>query len=90
MGSIFLIYKNSAGCLNFLQSDNAQLAAGYALYGTCTMLVITIGYGVQGFTLDTATQAFLLTHANIRIPETTAEFSINTSNECHWEAPVQR
>lgn len=90
VGSIFSVYQNSAGCLNFLQSGNAQLAAGYALYGPCTMLVLTIGNGVQGFTLDTATQEFLLTHANIRIPETTANFSINASNERHWEAPVQR
>jgi fructose-1,6-bisphosphatase len=90
VGSIFSVYKDIAGALNFLQPGNAQLAAGYALYGPCTMLVITIGNGVQGFTLDTATQEFVLTHANIRIPETTADFAINASNERHWEAPVQR
>ena len=53
------------------------------------MLVITVGNGVQGFTLDTETQEFVLTHSNIRIPETTSDFSINASNERHWEAPVQ-
>lgn len=90
VGSIFSVYKDIAGALNFLQPGTAQLAAGYALYGPCTMLVITIGNGVQGFTLDTATQEFVLTHANIRIPETTADFAINASNERHWEVPVQR
>ena len=90
VGSIFSVYKDHLGPLNFLQAGNAQIAAGYALYGPCTMLVITIGSGVQGFTLDTETQEFVLTHSNIRIPETTSDFSINASNERHWEAPVQR
>jgi fructose-1,6-bisphosphatase len=90
VGSIFSVYKDHLGSLNFLQAGNAQIAAGYALYGPCTMLVITIGSGVQGFTLDTETQEFVLTHSNIRIPETTSDFSINASNERHWEAPVQR
>jgi fructose-1,6-bisphosphatase len=90
VGSIFSIYKDNLGSLDFLQLGNAQIAAGYALYGPSTMLVITIGNGVQGFTLDTETQEFVLTHSNIRIPETTSDFSINASNERHWEAPVQR
>ncbi len=90
VGSIFSIYKDNLGSLDFLQIGNTQIAAGYALYGPCTMLVITIGSGVQGFTLDTETQEFVLTHSNIRIPETTSDFSINASNERHWEAPVQR
>jgi fructose-1,6-bisphosphatase len=90
VGSIFSIYTDNLGSLDFLQLGNAQIAAGYALYGPSTMLVITIGNGVQGFTLDTETQEFVLTHSNIRIPETTSDFSINASNERHWEAPVQR
>lgn len=96
VGSIFSIYKDNkdnkddSASLDFFQSGNAQLAAGYALYGPCTMLVITIGNGVQGFTLDTETQEFVLSHIDIRIPETTSDFSINASNERHWEAPVQR
>lgn len=93
VGSIFSIYKDNkddSASLDFLQSGNAQLAAGYALYGPCTMLVISIGNGVQGFTLDTETQEFVLSHIDIRIPETTSDFSINASNERHWEAPVQR
>jgi len=90
VGSIFSIYKDNLGSLDFLEPGNAQIAAGYALYGPCTMLVITLGHGVQGFTLDTETQEFVLTHSNIRIPETTSDFSINSSNERHWEAPVQR
>ena len=90
VGSIFSIYKDNLGSLDFLELGNAQIAAGNALYGPSTMLVITIGNGVQGFTLDTETQEFVLTHSNIRIPETTSDFSINASNERHWEAPVQR
>lgn len=90
VGSIFSVYKDDLGALNFLQSGNTQLAAGYALYGPCTMLVITIGDGVHGFTLDAETQEFVLTHPNIKIPETTSNFSINASNERHWEPPIQR
>lgn len=90
VGSIFSVYRDNLGPLNFLQLGNAQLASGYALYGPCTMLVITVGNGVQGFTLDAETQEFVLTHANMRIPETTSNFSINTSNERYWESPVQR
>lgn len=87
--SILLAFKDASNSCDFLQAGNKQLAAGYALYGPSTMLVITIGSGVQGFTLDPETQEFVLTHPNIRIPEITSEFSINASNERHWEVPVQ-
>ena len=73
----------------YLQAGVAQLAAGYALYGPSTMLVITIGKGTHGFTLDNEKQEFILTHPAITIPETTSEFSINTSNQRFWESPVQ-
>ena len=54
------------------------------------MLVLTLGNGVKGFTLDSEMGSFILTHDNIRVPETTAEFAINMSNQRHWEAPVKR
>jgi fructose-1,6-bisphosphatase I len=75
---------------DFLQPGTRQVAAGYAIYGPQTMLVLTVGAGVMGFTLDREMGSWLLTHENIRVPEETAEFAINTSNMRHWEAPVRR
>lgn len=74
----------------FLQPGTKQVCAGYAIYGPQTMLVLTLGNGVKGFTLDRELGSFVLTHDDIRIPETTAEFAINMSNSRHWEAPVSR
>ncbi|GLZ86037.1 class 1 fructose-bisphosphatase [Pseudomonas sp. BN414] len=74
----------------FLQPGTKQVAAGYAIYGPQTMLLLTLGDGVKGFTLDRELGSFVLTHDNIRVPETTAEFAINMSNQRHWEAPVKR
>ena len=74
----------------FLQPGTEQVAAGYAIYGPQTMLVLTLGNGVKGFTLDAEMGSFILTHDDIRVPETTAEFAINMSNQRHWEAPVKR
>lgn len=75
---------------DYLQAGTCQVAAGYALYGPATMLVLTVGKGTHGFTLDTETQAFILTHPNMNIPEITSEFAINGSNERFWEAPIVR
>jgi fructose-1,6-bisphosphatase I len=66
------------------------VAAGYAIYGPQTMLVLTLGNGVRGFTLDRELGSFVLTHDNIQVPASTAEFAINMSNQRHWEAPVKR
>ena len=74
----------------FLQAGTQQVAAGYAIYGPQTMLVLTLGNGVKGFTLDRELGSFVLTHDDIRVPESTKEFAINMSNERHWEAPVKR
>ena len=74
----------------FLQKGTEQVAAGYAIYGPQTMLMLTLGDGVKGFTLDRELGSFVLTHDNIRVPESTAEFAINMSNPRHWEAPVGR
>lgn len=54
------------------------------------MLMLTLGNGVKGFTLDRELGSFVLTHDNISVPESTAEFAINMSNQRHWEAPVKR
>jgi fructose-1,6-bisphosphatase I len=75
---------------DFLQPGTRQVAAGYAIYGPQTMLVLTVGAGVMGFTLDHEMGSWLMTHENIRVPEQTAEFAINMSNMRHWEAPVRR
>jgi fructose-1,6-bisphosphatase I len=67
-----------------------QVCAGYALYGSATMMVLTTGQGVNGFTLDQSVGEFVLTHPDMRIPEDTKEFSINTSRSRLWDQPVRR
>lgn len=74
----------------FLQPGNRQIAAGFAVYGPTTTLVLTVGDGAHGFTLDRETFTFVLTHPEIRIPADTAEFAINMSNQRRWEPPVKR
>jgi fructose-1,6-bisphosphatase I len=74
----------------FLQPGRHQVAAGFAVYGPTTVLVITVGDGTHAFTLDRETYTFVLTHPDIRIPEDTQEFAINMSNQRRWEAPVRR
>jgi fructose-1,6-bisphosphatase I len=74
----------------FLQPGRRQVAAGFAVYGPTTVLVLTVGDGVAGFTLDRETYTFVQTHPEIRIPEDTQEFAINASNARRWEAPVKR
>ena len=73
-----------------LQPGTAQVCAGFALYGPSTMLILTTGEGVDGFTLDRDIGAFVLTHPQLRIPEDCEEFAINASNERFWEPPVRR
>ncbi len=95
VGTIFSVLRyqgNSAqpAAGEFLQPGTKQVAAGYALYGSSTMLVITTGNGVNGFTLDTNIGEFVLTHPGMTIPADTKEFAINASNQRFWEAPVQR
>jgi fructose-1,6-bisphosphatase I/sedoheptulose-1,7-bisphosphatase len=99
VGSIFAILRAPAGVLDggrdvteadFLQPGSAQVAAGYALYGPTTMLVLTVGNGVVGFTLDQSLGEFKLTHPDIKVPADTHEFAINSSNSRFWEPPVKR
>ena len=75
---------------DFLQPGCEQVAAGYALYGPVTMLVLSVGNGVVGFTLDPNLGEFMLTHPDMHVPEDTREFAINASNSRFWEAPVKR
>jgi fructose-1,6-bisphosphatase I len=74
----------------FLQRGSHQVAAGFAVYGPSTMLVLTLGSGVAAFTLDRELGSFVLTHPAITIPADTQEFSINMSNMRHWPPPVKR
>ena len=99
VGSIFSILRAPQEVIDsgrdvleadFLQPGCQQVAAGYALYGPTTMLVLTVGDGVNGFTLDPNIGEFMLTHPKLRIPEDTQEFAINASNARFWEAPVKR
>ncbi len=95
IGTIFSILRaphpgRDATAEDFLQPGHRQVSAGYALYGPTTMLVLTIGHGVDGFTLDRDSGIFLLTHPSMRVPETTSEFAVNASNARFWEPPVSR
>ena len=74
---------------DFLRAGDDQLVAGYGLFGSSTMLVMTLGRGVQGFTLDRTDGEFYLTHPDMRVPSGTREYAINNSNQRFWEPPVQ-
>ncbi|MEO5624022.1 MAG: class 1 fructose-bisphosphatase [Dokdonella sp.] len=94
VGTIFSVLRCPEGCepneSAFLQPGTKQVAAGYAIYGSSTMLVLTLGEGVHQFTLDREQGNFPLTQSNLCIPEETSEFAINMSNMRHWEAPMRR
>src|SRR3954464_12367523 len=74
---------------DMLQPGRRQVAAGYVIYGSSTMMVYTTGQGVHGFTLDPSIGEFLLSHPNIRIPEDGRYLSVNDSYEQHWDASVK-
>lgn len=99
VGSIFSILRAPDAVIHgerevavddFLQAGAQQVAAGYAIYGPVTMLVLTVGNGVHGFTLDPMLGEFKLTHHNMRVPQETHEFAINASNSRFWEPPIRR
>jgi len=94
VGTIFSVLRHdrpqAPEVSDYLQPGTAQVAAGYAIYGPATMLVISVGKGTHGFTLDREIGNFILTHPNLQIPPDTSEFAINTSNARFWESPVQR
>ncbi|WP_282135239.1 class 1 fructose-bisphosphatase [Seonamhaeicola maritimus] len=74
---------------DFLQKGSEQVAAGYIVYGTSTMLVYTTGHGVNGFTLNPAIGAFYLSHPNMKFPETGQIFSINEGNYAHFPQGIK-
>ena len=93
IGTIFSIYRRLetevCGTLdNFLRYGSEQVAAGYFLYGSSTMLVYTVGSGVHGFTLDPSVGEFLLSHPYIKIPERGAIYSVNEANRMYWDEPT--
>ncbi|MEJ2633464.1 MAG: class 1 fructose-bisphosphatase [Acidihalobacter sp.] len=95
LGTIFSVLRAPAGITSpttqdFLQPGTQQVCAGYAVYGPSTMMVLTTGNGVNGFTLSQDIGEFILTHPQIRIPEDAEEFAVNMSNQRFWEAPVKR
>lgn len=95
VGSIFSVLRapDRGGLVteqDFLKPGIEQVAAGYAIYGPSTMFVLTVGNGVNGFTLDPSLGEFVLTHPNLRIPADTREFAINASNNRFWESPIKR
>ena len=95
VGTIFSVLQcpdgiTEPGDEHFLQPGRSQVCAGYTIYGPSTMLVLTIGRGSHGFTLDREQGSFVLTKRDMRIPEQTQEFAINVSNQRHWHAPMQR
>src|SRR4051812_30576660 len=75
---------------DFLQPGSRQVAAGYAVYGPQTMLVLTVGTGVFGFTLDREMGSWLLTHPNMSIARRSEESAINMPNSRHWAPPMRR
>lgn len=95
IGTIFSVLRCPEGITEpgdeaFLQPGNQQVCAGYAVYGPTTLLVLTLGDGVNCFTLDRELGEFVLTQSKLRIPEDTKEFAINASNQRYWFEPVQR
>lgn len=95
VGTIFSVLRRPEGNhapteADFMQSGTRQVAAGYSVYGPSTQLILTVGDGVHGFTLDREMGSFIYTHPYMTIPEDTKEYAINASNQRFWEPPVQR
>jgi fructose-1,6-bisphosphatase I len=95
VGTIFSVLRCPQNCTEadhkaFLQPGANQVAAGFAVYGAATILVLTVGNGVVGFTLDKELGSFVLTDEKIEIPEDSVEFAINASNMRNWNAPVKK
>ncbi len=95
IGTIFSVLRlpegvDEPGEEHFLQPGTRQVAAGYAVYGPSTLLVLTVGDGVACFTLDKEIGSWWLTAERMQVPEQTREFAINASNARHWQPPVRR
>jgi fructose-1,6-bisphosphatase I len=97
VGTIFSIFRrepDSTGTreplVDVLQSGRRQLAAGYVVYGSSTMLVYTTGHGVAGFTLDPSIGAFILSHDHIEMPDHGNLYSVNEANSDGFPDPYRR
>lgn len=95
VGTIFSVLRAPDGVTDptpsdFLQPGRKQVAAGYILFGPVAMMVITMGAGVHGFTLDRDAGAYTLTHPNMRVPSEGHELAIDAALESHWETPIRR
>ena len=96
VGSIFSIYRRvterdaRSGIMDFLQEGTRQVAAGYVIYGSSTMLVYTTGSGVNGFTLDPTLGEFCLSHPNIKTPSTGKIYSVNEGNYSRFPDGVKK
>lgn len=90
VGTIFSIMPTAADVnATFTQAGSAQLAAGFVVYGPQTSLVLSVGSGVDIFTLDRDSREYKLTGSMVQIPEDAKEFAINSSNRRHWDLPVR-
>ncbi len=95
VGTIFSIYRRksidgNATLHDVLQKGTEQVAAGYVIYGSSTMLVYTTGKGVNGFTLDPSIGEFCLSHPDMKIPEDGMIYSINEGNYVHFPLGVKK
>lgn len=95
VGTIFSIYRRKsvdgmASIEDVLQKGTEQVAAGYVIYGSSTMMVYTTGKGVNGFTLDPSIGEFCLSHPDLRIPEDGVIYSINEGNYVHFPDGVKK
>lgn len=96
VGTIFSIYRrvtpvgNEVTIDDFLQKGEEQVAAGYVIYGTSTMLVYTTGDGVNGFTLNPAIGTFYLSHPNLKFPEDGNIYSVNEGNYSHFPLGIKK
>jgi len=96
IGTIFSILKRPEGASGhpgedeFLQPGVRQVCAGYALYGSSAMIVITTGNGVNGFTLDPRVGEYIISHPNITIPEDCSRYFINHARSRYWDGDIAR
>lgn len=95
IGTIFSIYRRTSfdqqavSISDLLQKGSMQVAAGYIIYGSSTMMVYTSGTGVHGFTLDPSVGEFLLSHPDIKIPERGRIYSVNEGYYSYWDEPTR-
>lgn len=95
VGTIFSVYRRvtpvgtPVQLEDFLQKGNQQVAAGYIIYGTSTMLVYTTGHGVNGFTLNPAIGSYYLSHPNMQFPEDGKIYSVNEGNYIHFPQGIK-